>query len=159
MAPEQAGGNPAEMREACDIFRDRAPSSTRSSAVSCRSDESDSVDETLRRTSSGEVIPIDRAVAGLGVSNGCAASWRRRRSRVPKDRYATVLELQCRRSASFLRGGLHLPRKVFRRRASIILREGDVGDAAYMIIQRPLPRVHGGRWHPKRRIGFVEAAR
>jgi serine/threonine-protein kinase len=34
---------------------------------------------------------------------------------------------------SFLRGGLHLPRRLFQPGA-VIIREGDVGDAAYMIV-------------------------
>ena len=34
---------------------------------------------------------------------------------------------------AFLRGGLHLPRKGFRAGA-VIIREGDVGDTAYMIV-------------------------
>jgi eukaryotic-like serine/threonine-protein kinase len=64
----------------------------------------------------------------------------------PADRYPTVVELQ-RDVVSFLRGGLHLPRKVFQPGA-IILREGDIGDAAYMIVSgrcRAYRTVGGGQ--------------
>jgi serine/threonine-protein kinase len=50
----------------------------------------------------------------------------------PADRYPSVVELQ-RDVVSFLRGGLHLPRKLFQPGA-LIIREGDIGDAAYMIV-------------------------
>ena len=56
----------------------------------------------------------------------------------------------------FLLGGLHLPRKAFAA-GDVIMREGDTGDAAYMIVSGTLPRVpqrrrSGGnarqRWSP-----------
>jgi hypothetical protein len=153
MAPEQAAGNPAEMREACDIF---AIGAIIYEIVSGQLPfgESDSVDETLRRTSNGEVIPIDRAVAGLGVSKRLRSIVEKATQPRAEDRYASVIELQ-QAIRSFLRGGLHLPRKVFRP-GELILREGDVGDAAYMIINgrcRVFTRVDG----TEETIGFVEA--
>jgi serine/threonine-protein kinase len=50
----------------------------------------------------------------------------------PEDRQQSVSELR-RDVASFLRGGLHLPRKLFLPGA-LIVREGAAGDAAYMIV-------------------------
>ena len=48
------------------------------------------------------------------------------------ERYASIEELQSDVRA-FLRGGLHLPRRAFAAGETII-QEGDVGDAAYMIV-------------------------
>jgi eukaryotic-like serine/threonine-protein kinase len=43
---------------------------------------------------------------------------------------------------AFLRGGLHLPRRAFKP-GELIIREGDVGDAAYMIVSGSCRAVHG----------------
>ena len=50
----------------------------------------------------------------------------------PEERYQSAIELQA-DVRSFLRGGLHLPRKSFSA-GSVIIKEGDVGDSAYMIV-------------------------
>jgi serine/threonine-protein kinase len=50
----------------------------------------------------------------------------------PADRYQSVAEMQGAMRA-FLHGGLHLPRKTFAP-GEIVVREGDHGDAAYMIV-------------------------
>ena len=50
----------------------------------------------------------------------------------PADRYQTITEMQDAMRA-FLHGGMHLPRKTFAPGEAII-REGDKGDEAYMIV-------------------------
>ena len=51
----------------------------------------------------------------------------------PADRYQTVLEMK-REVEKFLRGGLHFPSRTFEA-GERILREGDQGDTAYLIIE------------------------
>jgi serine/threonine-protein kinase len=152
MAPEQAAGDPAEMREACDIF---AIGAMLYELVSGRLPfgEADSTEEVLRRTQAGEVVPIDRAVARLGVSKRLRNIVEKATQPRPEARYPSVIALQ-QALRSFLRGGLHLPRKVFAP-GELILREGDVGDAAYMIINgrcRAFTHVDGG----EETLGFME---
>jgi serine/threonine-protein kinase len=50
----------------------------------------------------------------------------------PDERFQSVSELQD-AVRGFLQGGLHLPRQAFAR-GSIIIREGEMGNAAYMIV-------------------------
>ena len=92
------------------------------------------VDAMIKKTCDGDVVPIDEALGanGVGVAKRLRDIVARATSPTPKDRYPTVIELQ-REVVSFLRGGFHLPRKVFEPGA-IIVREGDLGDAAYMIV-------------------------
>jgi hypothetical protein len=131
MAPEQARGNPSEMTEACDIFGLGAMLYEIISGQ-LPFGETETTDELMERTRAGAVVPIDQALAGMGVSKRLRSIIDKATQPQPEDRYASVLELQ-RAVRSFLRGGLHLPRKVFRA-GELILREGDVGDTAYMII-------------------------
>ena len=51
---------------------------------------------------------------------------------LPTDRYRRVVDLQ-QDVREFLRGGLYLPHKTFAP-GSLIIREGDSGDSAYMIV-------------------------
>lgn len=153
MAPEQAVGNPADMREACDIF---AIGAMLYEIVSGQLPfgYTDSVDEMLRRTAAGELVPIDQASAAFGVSKRLRSIVDRATRTRPGDRFPSVIELQ-QALRSFLRGGLHLPRKVFRP-GELILREGDVGDTAYMIISgrcRAFTCVDG----VEETIGFIES--
>jgi serine/threonine-protein kinase len=131
MAPEQARGNPAEMGEACDIFGLGAVLYEIVSGQLPFGD-SGSMDEIMKRTLAGAVVPIDQALGGLGISKRLRNIIDKATQPRPEDRYQSVVELQ-QAVRSFIRGGLHLPRKVFRA-GELILREGDVGDAAYMII-------------------------
>ena len=64
----------------------------------------------------------------------------------PADRYQSVLALQ-RDILKFLRGGLYLQRKGFAA-GDVIIKEGDVGDAAYMIVN--------GRCRAYRSVGDEE---
>jgi CRP-like cAMP-binding protein len=87
----------------------------------------------LERARANRVIPIDQAASAIGVSKLLRDIVSRATSPNPADRYESVVALQ-RDVVSFVRGGLHLPRKAFAPGA-IIIREGDGADAAYMIVR------------------------
>jgi CRP-like cAMP-binding protein len=133
MSPEQARGIPAEMDERSDVFGLGAVLYEIVSGKMPFGEVRD-VDATIRRTCAGSVVPIDEALtsSGVGVSKRLRDIVARATAARPQDRYASVVELQ-RDVSSFLRGGLHLPRKLFQPGA-VIIREGDIGDAAYMIV-------------------------
>jgi serine/threonine-protein kinase len=78
------------------------------------------------------VIPIDHVTFGLGIAKRLRAIVDKATAPKPEDRYQSVNELQ-QDVRGFLRGGMHLPRKSFMPGMTII-KEGDVGDAAYMIV-------------------------
>lgn len=130
MAPEQARGNPADMTERSDIF---GLGALLYELVSGKTPygESRSAAEVLKRAEKGQVIPIDIVTAGIGVSKRLRTIVDKAVAPKPEDRYQSVVELKedVRR---FLRGGLYLPTEVFAP-GTLIVREGDVGDAAYMI--------------------------
>jgi serine/threonine-protein kinase len=142
MAPEQARGNPAEMDERSDIF---GLGALLYEIVSGKTPYGDHVDPEviLSKATQGAVVPVDQAAARIGISKRLRAIVARATAPNPADRYQDVVELQ-RDVVSFLRGGLHLPRKVFPPGA-VIIREGDVGDAAYMIVS--------GRCRAYRKVG------
>lgn len=75
---------------------------------------------------------MDRACLGLGIARQLRVIVSKAVEPNPERRYQTVEELK-RDVQLFLRGGLHLPRRVYPPGAMII-HEGDVGDAAYMIV-------------------------
>jgi serine/threonine-protein kinase len=131
MAPEQARGNPSEMDERSDVFgigailyeivSGKVPYGRLRSA-----------DAVLKQAAAGAVVPIDQAAAGIGVSRTLRNIVAKATQPKPADRYQSVLDLQ-RELLAFLRGGLYLPRKAFHP-GDLIIREGDAGDAAYMIV-------------------------
>jgi serine/threonine-protein kinase len=131
MSPEQARGNPAEMDERSDVFGMGAVLYQIVSGKTPFGDLHD-IDEVMRRSEKGQVTSIDQATAGIGISKRLRDIVARAVSPAPADRYQTIVELQ-KDVNSFLRGGLHLPRKLFQP-GEIIIREGDRGDAAYMIV-------------------------
>ncbi|MDF3068119.1 MAG: Serine/threonine-protein kinase PknB [Polyangiaceae bacterium] len=131
MAPEQARGNPEEMDERSDVFGLGAILYEIISGKLPYGDAKD-VDSVMRRAEAGQVVPIDVACMGIGVSKRIRSIVERAVSPRPADRQQSVVELQT-DVRNFLRGGLHLPRRVFPPR-SVIIREGDVGDEAYMIV-------------------------
>ncbi|HEY8943603.1 MAG TPA: serine/threonine-protein kinase [Polyangiaceae bacterium] len=131
MAPEQARGNPAEMDERSDIFGLGAVLYELVSGKRPYGDGRDQ-DVILERAKNGEVISIDAATLGIGVTQRIRNIVTKAIAVDPAARYQTVGELQ-RDVQEFLRGGLHLPRKAFRPGA-IIIQEGTPGDAAYMIV-------------------------
>jgi serine/threonine-protein kinase len=131
MAPEQARGNPAEMDERSDVF---GLGAVLYEIVTGKTPfgEHRNPDIAMKRAAAGQVVSVDDAAAGVGISKRLRDIITRATSPKPEARYQTVLELQ-REVQAFLRGGLHLPRKQFPRGA-VIIREGDSGDAAYMIV-------------------------
>jgi serine/threonine-protein kinase len=131
MAPEQARGNPAEMDERSDVFGLGAVLYQ----IVCGKTpfgEYGDPELTLQQSRAGSVVPIEQAAVGIGLSKRLRDIVTRATAPKPADRYPNVVELQ-RDVVSFLRGGLHLPRRMFQPGATII-REGDIGDAAYMIV-------------------------
>jgi hypothetical protein len=132
MAPEQARGNPAEMNERSDIF---GLGAVLYEIVSGKTPYGASRDPEaiLERARGGHVVPVDEAAAAIGVSKRLRDIVAKATSPDPADRYPTVVALQ-RDVTSFVRGGLHLPRKAFQPGA-VIIREGDEADAAYMIVR------------------------
>jgi eukaryotic-like serine/threonine-protein kinase len=132
MSPEQARGNPAEMDERSDVFGMGAVLYQIVSGKTPFGDHSDHVDLVMQRSERGNVISIEQATASIGISKRLRDIVARATAPNPADRYPTIVELQ-KEVTSFLRGGLHLPRKLFQP-GEVIIREGDRGDAAYMIV-------------------------
>jgi serine/threonine-protein kinase len=131
MAPEQARGNPKDLDERADVFGMGAVLYEIVSGYTPFGDTFDP-DEALRRSAAEELIPIDMAAEDIGVSKRIRAIVEKAVAPKREDRYQTILELQA-DVRSFLRGGLHLPRQLFMP-GQLIIREGDVGDSAYMIV-------------------------
>jgi eukaryotic-like serine/threonine-protein kinase len=131
MAPELARGNPNEMDERSDVFGLGAILyeivSGRRPYGSCNDQ-----DALISRARSGAVVPIDVACIDIGITRQLRDVVQRATAVDPAKRYQTVEELQ-RDVRRFLRGGFHLPRKTFGA-GSLIIREGDVGDSAYLIV-------------------------
>jgi eukaryotic-like serine/threonine-protein kinase len=131
MAPEQARGVPGEMDERSDIFGVGALLFEILCGEPPYGMHRDG-NVILERAKAGQVISIDEACAKIGVSKRIRAVAEKATNPEPAQRYQTVKEVQDAMRA-FLHGGLHLPRKVFGP-GDIIFREGDKGDAAYMIV-------------------------
>ena len=131
MAPEQARGNPALMDERCDVFGLGAILYEIVSGLRPYGDLPGGA-YGLEVVRAGRVVPIEQAARGLPVARRLLQIVERATAVNPDERYASVEELQSDVRA-FLRGGLHLPRRAFAAGETII-REGDVGDAAYMIV-------------------------
>ncbi len=131
MAPEQARGNPREVDARSDVFGVGALLYE----VLCGHGPYGAVgssNDVVQRAAAGDVIPIDRACAKIGVSRRIRAIAERATQPDPAQRYQSIAELQDAMRA-FLHGGLHLPRRGFAA-GEVIFREGDKGDAAYMIV-------------------------
>ena len=129
MAPEQARGNPDDVDARSDVFGLGALLFE----ILCGHGPYGAADNTLvARAAAGKVVSIDDACAKLGIAKRIRAVAERATEPDPANRYQSVAEMQDAMRA-FLHGGLHLPRKTFKP-GEIIFREGDKGDAAYMII-------------------------
>lgn len=131
-APEQARGNPDEVDERSDVFGVGALLYQLVSGVPPYG-KSRSAAEALAKAEKGLVIPIQQAAGTIPVPTQLAAIVTRAVAPDPAERYATVAALQedLRR---FLHGGLHLPSRSFEAGATIV-REGDVGNEAFMIMR------------------------
>ncbi len=131
MAPEQARGNPAEMDERSDVF---GLGALLYEIVSGQTPygKAKNANQVLKRAEAGEVVPMYAVTFGMDVSKRLRAIVDRAVAADPAQRFQSVFELQddVRR---FLRGGLYLPSQVFMPKA-LIVREGDMGDTAYMIV-------------------------
>ncbi len=131
MAPEQARGNPAEMDERSDVFGLGSVLYEIISGKRVYGDHRDS-NVVLERAKAGKVVHIDDSCIGIGIAKRIRNIVAKACMPNPADRYQSVLELQ-NEVHNFLLGGLHLPRKVFPP-GTLIMKEGDPGDAAYMIV-------------------------
>jgi eukaryotic-like serine/threonine-protein kinase len=130
MSPEQARGDPEAMDERTDVF---GLGAILYQIVSGQVPYGRLNDphEILARALAGQTVSIDEAMRQRPLSRRIRAIVTKAIAADPSQRYASVGELadDVRR---FLRGGLHLPSKTFAP-GELILREGDAGDAAYMI--------------------------
>ncbi|MCK6546189.1 protein kinase [Myxococcota bacterium] len=142
MSPEQAAGDPSKMDERTDVF---GLGAILYELATGRLPYPDAVDATaaIDQAREGRVVPIDEAAVGLGLPKRLRDLVTRAVAPRPEDRFASVVELQ-RALRSFLRGGLHLPRRVFEP-GELIIVEGDDGDEAYLIV--------GGKCRAFRTVG------
>jgi eukaryotic-like serine/threonine-protein kinase len=131
MSPEQARGNPAEMTERSDVF---GLGAILYEIVTGRTPYGPEVDgdRIIELARAGRVIPIEQANPRLGISKRIRSIITRAIAPRPEDRYESVVDLQSDVHA-FLLGGLHLPRQAFAD-GQLILREGDAGESAYIIV-------------------------
>jgi serine/threonine protein kinase len=131
MAPEQARGNPADMDERSDVF---GLGAVLYEIVSGHVPYGnlDNSDAILERARHGQVIAIDRVAERYGISKRLREIVNKAIAPLPAHRYQRVVDLQ-RDVREFLRGGLHLPHRTFAP-GSLIIREGDRGVSAYMIV-------------------------
>lgn len=145
MAPEQAAGTPSAMDERTDVFGLGAMLYELVSGKLPWGDAS-LARVIVLRAYMGDLVPIDEATVGLGVPKLLRGIIERATRPDPAERYPSVLEL-ANDLRAFLRGGLYLPRKQFAPGESI-MREGDRGDAAYLIVSghcQAFRTVHDGR--------------
>ena len=131
MAPEQARGNPKDVDERSDVFGVGALLFEVLTGQGPYGQEQDQR-KTLERAAAGKVISIDAACEPFGVAKRIRAIAEKATQADPNARYSSIKEMQDGMRA-FLHGGMHLPRKAFAA-GEIIFREGDKGDAAYMIV-------------------------
>ena len=130
MSPEQARGDPDEMDERTDVFGLGAILYQIVSGQVPYGRINDA-QQILGRALAGQTVPIEEAMKQRPLARRMRAIVTQAIAADPQQRYASVAELaeDVRR---FLRGGLHLPSRTFAS-GETILREGEEGDAAYMI--------------------------
>jgi len=131
MSPEQARGNPAEMNERSDVFGLGAILYEIVTGRTPYGQEFDA-ERIIELAKAGSVIPVEKATRHFGVSKRIRNIITKAIEPDPANRYASVSELRA-DVHSFLLGGLHLPRQAFAD-GQIIIREGDPGEAAYIIV-------------------------
>jgi serine/threonine-protein kinase len=144
MAPEQARGNPEDVDQRSDVFGLGALLFEILCGHGPYGAADDPAQLLLDRAAAGQVLGIDAACERVGVAKRIRLVAERATRANPDERYPSITEMQDAMRA-FLHGGLHLPRKTFAP-GEIIVREGDKGDEAYMIVAgrcRAYRTVHG----------------
>jgi serine/threonine-protein kinase len=131
MSPEQARGNPSEMDERSDVFGLGAILYEIVCGQTPFGPEMDP-DRIIELSRAGRVIPIDEQARGIGLSKRIRNIVMKAVQARPADRYQSVVELR-HEVRTFLLGGLHLPRRAHAA-GDLIIREGEAGDAAYIIV-------------------------
>jgi serine/threonine-protein kinase len=131
MAPEQARGNPDDMDERTDVF---GLGALLYEIVSGHTPYGHlpTVEDILEAAIGGRVVPIDVVTRYMQIPKSLKDIVIKALRPRPEDRYQTAVELQ-EAVRSFLRGGLHLPTETYQK-GDVIIREGDSGDRAYMIV-------------------------
>jgi eukaryotic-like serine/threonine-protein kinase len=131
MSPEQARGNPSEMDERSDVFGLGAILYEIVCGRTPFGPELDA-DRIIELSRSGQVIPLEQQSRGIGISKRLRNIVMKAVQPQPADRYQSVAELR-HDVRTFLLGGLHLPRRAHAA-GELIIREGEAGDAAYIIV-------------------------
>ena len=131
MAPEQARGIPKDMDELTDVFGLGAMLYELVSGSLPWGDTGESR-VVMLRAHMGQLVPIDQVTQGVSAPKRLKTIVEKATQPEKAARYQSVLELKSDLQA-FLRGGLYLPRKLFAA-GELIMREGDEGDTAYMIV-------------------------
>jgi eukaryotic-like serine/threonine-protein kinase len=131
MPPEQALGIPEEMDERSDVFGLGAILYELVSGHTPYGTPTNT-NEAFFLVLSGKVIALETAASGIHVPVRLNEIIMKALAPKREDRYQTVLELQ-HDLKEFLRGGMHLPSKTFPP-GTLIIREGDMGDKAFMIV-------------------------
>ncbi|MCU0691150.1 MAG: protein kinase [Polyangiaceae bacterium] len=131
MSPEQALGNPADMDERSDVF---GLGALLYELVSGQTPygRPRNINDALFRATGGKVIPLETAAFGIHVPQRLNEIIMKAVAPVPADRHQSVIELQ-KDLRDFLRGGMLLPTEVYEPGA-LIIREGELGEKAYMIV-------------------------
>lgn len=145
MAPEQALGDPDAMDERSDVF---GLGALLYELVSGQTPygRPRNINDALFRATGGKVIPLETAAFGIHVPQRLNEIIMKAVAPAPADRYQSVIDLQS-DVRNFLRGGMHLPTESYEP-GSLIIREGDLGDTAYMIVSgtcRAFRTVGGGQ--------------
>jgi serine/threonine-protein kinase len=101
--------------------------------VAGRTPYSDADGPGLWRAVRGDLLPLARAVEGRAVATRLCQIVDRAVAAEPNARYPSIAALQS-DLRQFLQGGLHLPRRIAAA-GEVVLREGERGDCAYLIIE------------------------
>ena len=118
--------------------------------------EGATVDAVLRLASRGEPVPLQEAMQGAAAPRELVRIVARAMAPLPADRYQSLAELK-QDLVTFLRGG-SLPQVRFEP-GHYIIREGDVGEAAYIIVagRCEVSKTVDGKRVPIRTIGPGES--